>query len=137
MTTPATATAPTGRRWLLLGLALTVLGVVAYAGQIALHRLTAPWYVPIVATMGVVLVAASLWQKLTVWRGLGLIVVVLVAGAAWAFMFMTRLPAYTGPVAVGRPFPAFTTVRADGTPFTDRDLVGDRDTVLVFFRGRW
>ena len=31
----------------------------------------------------------------------------------------------------------WTGTRADGTPFTSRDLEGDRDNVLVFFRGRW
>jgi peroxiredoxin len=49
----------------------------------------------------------------------------------------TRLPLYKGPVAMGRPFPAFATVRADGSPFTQRDLQGDKNSVLVFFRGRW
>ena len=59
------------------------------------------------------------------------------AGAEGAFLAALRLPAYTGPVAAGRPFPAFATIRADGTPFTQSDLEGDQDTVMVFFRGRW
>jgi peroxiredoxin len=40
-------------------------------------------------------------------------------------------------VAAGKPFPVFTTTKADGSPFTQRDLEGDRITVMVFFRGRW
>jgi hypothetical protein len=48
-----------------------------------------------------------------------------------------RLPPYAGPIAVGRPFPAFEARLADGTPFTQADLVGGRHTALVFFRGRW
>ena len=48
-----------------------------------------------------------------------------------------RLPAYTGPVAAGQPFPEFATQRADGSPFTQRDLEGDQNNVMVFFRGRW
>ncbi len=63
--------------------------------------------------------------------------VVLVAGATWAFLLATRLPAYTGPIAVGQPFPVFTTMRADGTVFTQRNLQGGPNSVLVFFRGRW
>jgi cytochrome oxidase Cu insertion factor (SCO1/SenC/PrrC family) len=111
--------------------------VVAYIVQIRAHRLTAPWYLPIAATIGLGLVAVSLWRARSVWRVLALVLVVLVAGAAWTFLLGTRLPPYTGPVAVGRPFPAFETVRADGTPFTQRDLQGKQNSVMVFFRGRW
>ncbi|MFI5457721.1 MAG: hypothetical protein ACHRXM_19950 [Isosphaerales bacterium] len=126
-----------GRFFLLLGLGLAVLGVVAYVVQISLQRLTAPWYMPISASLGVVLVIFSLLDMRTVWRVLALLAVVLLAGAEWAFLLGTRLPPYTGPIAVGRPFPAFETRRADGTPFTQRDLAGDQTNVLVFFRGRW
>jgi len=68
---------------------------------------------------------------------LALLLVLLLAGAEWAFLLASRLPAYTGPVAAGQPFPEFTTVRADGKPFARRDLDGDQNSVLVFFRGRW
>ena len=97
----------------------------------------APWYAPIAATLGVLLIAVALWQARSVWRLLALLLIVLLAGAEWAFMLETRLPAYAGPVAAGQPFPEFTTVRADGTPFTQRDLEGDQNNVMVFFRGRW
>jgi hypothetical protein len=50
---------------------------------------------------------------------------------------LSRLPAYTGPVQEGKPFPAFATTWADGRPFTDADLRQSQPTVLVFFRGRW
>ena len=53
-----------------------------------------------------------------------------------AIAVYTRLPEYEGPL-VGQPFPAFATVLADGTSFTKQQLPGDKDTVLVFFRGRW
>jgi hypothetical protein len=126
-----------GRLFLLLGLGLAVLGVVAYVVQISLQRLMAPWYMPILASLGVVLVAMSLLERRTVWRVFALLAVVLLAGAECAFLYAMRLPPYTGPIAEGRPFPAFETRRAGGTPFTQRDLIGDRSTVLVFFRGRW
>jgi len=126
-----------GRLFVLLGLGLAVLGVVAYVVQISVGRLMAPWYMPTMASLGVVLVVVSLLERRTVWRVFALLVVVLLAGAEWAVLCALRLPAYMGPIAVGRPFPAFETSRADGTPFTQRDLAGDRNSVLVFFRGRW
>jgi hypothetical protein len=97
----------------------------------------APWYMPTLASLGVVLVIVSLLERRTVWRVFALLAVVVLAGAEWAFLYAVRLPAYTGPIAVGQPFPAFATKRADGTTFTQRDLAGDRNHVLVFFRGRW
>jgi hypothetical protein len=139
MTTSPTA-APRrfpGRLFLALGLGFAALGVIAYAVQLSMHRLMAPWYMPCSATLGVILLVVSLWQKRTVWRVLALLPVVLLAGAEWMFLLGTRLPAYAGPVAAGQPFPEFTTTLADGTPFTQRDLEGDRNNVLVFFRGGW
>jgi hypothetical protein len=126
-----------GRLLLLLGLSLAVLGVGAFAVQMSLKRLMAPWYMPALALLGVILVVISLVERRTVWRALALFAVVLLAGAELAFLYAVRLPAYTGPIAVGRPFPAFETLRADGTSFSQRDLAGDRNNVLVFFRGRW
>jgi hypothetical protein len=126
-----------GRLFLLLGLAVTALGVVGYAVQLSEHRLFAPWYLPVSATLGVFLVFVSVRLKGIVLRKLALMLVLLVAIAAWFFMFAEPLPPYTGPVALGQPLPAFATLRADGTPFTQGDLEGDQDNVLVFFRGRW
>jgi hypothetical protein len=126
-----------GRIPLLLGLGLAVLGVVAYVVQISLQRLMLPWYMPALALLGVVLVVMSLWQRRTLWRVLALLAVVLLAGAELAVLHAMRLPSYAGPIAVGRPFPAFEAKQADGTPFTQNDLTGDRDSVIVFFRGRW
>ncbi len=139
--TTAPASAPRrypGRLLLALGLGLTVLGVIAYVVQIvAAHRLSRPWYLPGAATLGVVLLALAVWQRRTVWRVLALFLGLLLAGAAWAVVLGARLPAYAGPVAEGKPLPKFATVRADGTSFTEHDLQGDQDNVLVFFRGRW
>jgi hypothetical protein len=108
-----------------------------YAAQLWMVRLTTPWYLPIITTVGAVLCLAALWQQRSVWRVLALIVVVLLAGAEWTFLLAFRLPAYSGPAIVGQPFPSFATAKADGTPFTHDDLKGEQNTVLVFFRGRW
>jgi hypothetical protein len=122
---------------LTFGLGLPALGVIGYIVQLAAQRLYAPWYLPGAATLGVVLIAVALWQRRTVWRILALALVGLVAVAAWGLLLTQRLPSYTGPVTVGKLFPAFTAKRADGTSFTQRDLQGDQDNVLVCFRGRW
>jgi FtsH-binding integral membrane protein len=126
-----------GRLLLLLGLGLAVLGVVAYVVQISLERLIIPWYMPALASLGVVLVVMSLMERRTVWRVLALLTVLLLTGAELAFFYAVRLPPYTGPIAVGQPFPAFEVSKADGTPFTQSDLAGDQNNVFVFFRGRW
>jgi hypothetical protein len=126
-----------GRFFLLSGLGLAVLGVVAFAVQFSLGRLTLPWYMPALAILGVALVGMSLWRRRTIWRALALLLVVLLSGAELAALGAMRLPPYAGPVAVGRPFPAFEARRVDGVPFTQGDLAGDQHTALVFFRGRW
>jgi hypothetical protein len=122
---------------MLLGIGLAFLGVAVYVIQFSTGRLMFPWYLPACALLAVVSVATSLWQKRTVWRVLALLVVLLLAGAEAGVLYMLRLPPYTGPIAVDRPFPAFEAARADGTAFTQNDLTGDQHHALVFFRGRW
>jgi hypothetical protein len=138
--TTSSISAPTpfrGRLFLLIGLGLAVLGVAAFIVQIALGRLMVPWYMPALASLGVCLVIISLVERRTIWRVVALTAVMLLAGAEWAILYAMRLPPYTGPITVGRPFPVFETTRADGTPFAQSNLAGDQKTVLVFFRGRW
>jgi hypothetical protein len=122
---------------MIAGIALVVLGVVAYTIQLYFQLLILPWYVPAAAVLGVVLVAASLRKRRTVWRWLALGMVMLLAGLELLALYAVRLPPYTGPVAVGYPLSVFEVRRADGTPFTQNDLVGDQHQALVFFRGRW
>jgi hypothetical protein len=127
-------------RWLaVLGLVTALLGVLGYVLQISvLKLLTVPWYMPIFGMAGAGLLIWSLFYSRSVWRIVGVILFSLLAAGEWyVLLAFSRLPAYTGPVAVGKPFPAFKTVRADGTPFTQKRLQGDKDTVMVFFRGRW
>src|SRR5262245_18335650 len=95
-----------GRRFLLLGLGLSVLGVVAYVVELALHRLTLPWYIPVSALLGAVLIGASLRERRGVWRTLALGGVLLLAGIETLALYALRLPSYAGPIAVGRAFPA-------------------------------
>ena len=137
VSTDAPPTRSRGRLLMLAGLGLAVLGVVAFAIQLSLGRLMLPWYMPAAALLGAACVVASLWKRRTVWRALTLVVVVLLAGLEFMALYATRLPPYAGPIAVGRPFPAFEARRADGTSFTQDDLIGDQHHALVFFRGRW
>src|SRR5262245_1942101 len=109
-----------GRALLAIGFFLAVAAVGVYALQVRAHRLTSPWYLPYATTLGVAFVALSLWQSRSVWRVLALLLVAVIAGGAWTLLLGTRLPSYAGPVAVGKPLPAFQTIRADGTPFTER-----------------
>jgi hypothetical protein len=120
------------------GLAIAVLGVVGYMVQLfVLKRTFEPWYVPIMGTLGAGLLLWSVLLQRTVWRKILLLVWMLVV-FEWFFMIvLSRLPPYTGPVTVGKPFPAFTTKLADGSSFTQQRFQGDKDTVLVFFRCRW
>jgi hypothetical protein len=131
-----------GRLLLWLGFALPFLGIAAYVVQMWAERLYAPWYVPIAATLGVVLVLVSLVLARTVWRVLVLLLVVALAGFEWYALMGMRAPAYTGPVADGQPMPSFVATEVDGKEpdgktFTQADLAGDKNNVLVFFRGRW
>ncbi len=129
----------TGRWFLWLGVLCAILGPPLYAAQLMVWgRTTEPWYAPVLASLGVVLVILSLRRRTTVWRGLALAFVLFLAAGDWWFLTSyTRLPAYTGPVAAGEAFPEFQAKRADGTLFTRADLAGDRATALIFFRGHW
>jgi steroid 5-alpha reductase family enzyme len=122
-----------------VALVLLLLGPLLYVVQLWRKLLIEPWYAPAFATVSALLLLVAAVFTPDDWIIVGLLVCVLVAGLEWYFLLrFTRLPRYVGPAAVGRPFPAFTTTRADGrTPFTQEDLKGDRNTVLVFFRGRW
>jgi hypothetical protein len=127
-----------GRLLVALGMGIAAVGICAYAAEVTAGRLKLPWYLPVSGMLGAACLAVALWRARSVWRALSLALLILLSCAEWAFLLGTRLPAYAGTqLATGEPFPAFETATADGTPFTRRDLEGDRDTVMVFFRGRW
>jgi hypothetical protein len=83
------------------------------------------------------LLLVSIWRRRSVWRLLAVALVVFLAAFEWHLMYSVKLPAYTGPVTAGHPFPGFSATLADGTPFTQEELKSDKNTALVFFRGRW
>ena len=126
-----------GRAALWLGLALGLLAPLLYVGQLRLEWLAAPWYMPILGTVAAALGAYALLHRRGIVRFLVALGLVLLAGLEWSVFWTTKLPPYSGPVAVGQPFPSFTTTLADGTQFTQADLAGPQATAMVFFRGRW
>ena len=126
-----------GRLAAFLAFAVVLLSFLIYGLQVAAHVLTVPWYVPIAGTAALLLMVRSLLLARTRWRVVGTVVLALLAGGEWyGLVWRSRLEPYDGPVKVGEPFPAFTTERADGTPFTQDDLKGGQNTAMVFFRGR-
>jgi hypothetical protein len=137
-TQPTQVRQSTGRLYLWLGVAAPFIGVAVYAVQLYYRILKMPWYLPIFGTVGVLLVILALARRRSVWRFGGLVLVGLLAAFQWFFVSGgLKLPAYTGPVAAGNPFPAFTATFADASPFTQDSFRGDKNTALVFFRGRW
>jgi len=135
---PPDARRHSGRLYLFLGALLAAAGLVIYAVQFRAKVLTTPWYVPILATTGVALAVLALVRSRSVWRWAAAGLLTLFAAAEWVFLLVLfGTPAYTGPAQAGQPFPEFTTTRADGSLFTPDDLIGGKNTVLVFFRGRW
>ncbi len=126
-----------GLSFLWLGLGLAALGIAAYAVQLGFRRLAVPWYMPVMAWTGAGLVALSLRERKSAWRGIALASLVLLGGLELTALNAMRLPPYAGPVAVGRPFPAFEAKLADGKTLTQANLAGAGVTAMVFFRGRW
>ena len=126
-----------GRAYLNLGLLLAVAGPGIFIVQILNKSLMAPWYVPILATLGTVFIAWSLMQSRTFWRWGCAGMTTLFAALFWMWMLVgMATPPYTGPVTVGRAFPSFETRLASGSPFRQGDMQGGKGTVLLFFRGR-
>ncbi len=138
---PAVATTtPAPRRWPFFwaGLLLFLVGPVLYAVQVSLKHLWTPWYVPLMASLGIVLMIASVLQRRSALRGAALVFFALLCGGEWYLMLVaTKTPAYTGPAQPGGKLPPFAAMLADGTPFTNKHVENEVRSVLVFFRGRW
>jgi hypothetical protein len=137
---PAPADATPLRHWplFLAGIALFLVGPPLYVLQFRMKHLFVPWYVPILATAGVVLMVASLRRRKGVARALILALFLGLCSLEWLMLAVgMKSPAYTGPALPGQRLPSFTAILADGTPFTENDLASGTSTILLFFRGRW
>jgi hypothetical protein len=138
---PTLTNAQPPRRWplFLLGFLLIVLEPVLYVIQFSLQRIDVmPWYLPGLTSAGILLMAASAWQRRGILRIGGLILFLVVCGLQWFFfVVVAKTPVYTGPAQVGKKLPAFATTLADGVSFTERDLESGSSTVMLFYRGHW
>ena len=121
-----------------LGLALVVLAIVAYFGMIfVLVRFSYRTHVfDAVVVAGIVLAVAGLLAGASgpvPW-------IAIVVGVAW-FPVSRRELTLVGSdhltLRVGDRLPAFEAELADGTPFTDRDLVAAAPLILILYRGWW
>src|SRR5262249_46613652 len=130
---------PTGAgtgRWPLFiaGALLFLVGPGIYVAQFRLKLLDTPWYVPILATLGVLCMAVSVLQRRGMVRIIGLILFTLLCGLEWfAILKATLSPPYTGPAAAGQKIPDFTTTLAGGAEFSSQDLAKGKNSVLIFY----
>ena len=94
---PAIEAAPRGWPLFLAGSLLFVLGPVGYYVQLRSRNLGAPWYLPILSTLGVVLMILALRRRGGVLRVLGVAFFAVVCGLEWFAPGRHENPAYTGP----------------------------------------
>src|SRR5262249_38468064 len=124
-----------GRPLLLLGVFLAVAGpVLMMLLTFAAKILITPWYAPVIGSLGEALIVLALMRFRSLWRWTAAAILTLFVAFQWYVVLAMRTPAYTGPVKDGQPFPAFATTLADGSTFTQDNLKGDQNTVMVFFR---
>lgn len=139
---PVAAVNPPPRRkpLFLAGVLLIILGPVLNFVQISMAKLSTPWYLPILATAGVVCLIASLRQRRSVIRIVFATLFTMLCGGEWYMLLIAaKTPPYTGPAQVGSKVPEFSATLADGTAFTNENLAkgGEGRTALIFNRGRW
>src|SRR5262249_24444198 len=139
-TTDTVAPSP-AREWPLFlpGILLIIIGPAGYFFiQVQIGRIDfLPLYVPVLATIGVLLIAASIVQRVRLIRILFLIAFTFLCGFEWHLLLVaTRTPEYTGPVQIGQKLPAFAAARVDakGKTFSQSDLETGERTAIIFFR---
>jgi hypothetical protein len=122
----------------LLGFLLFLAGPAISAALIFAEKLITPWYLPALATLGVLCMAFSVWQRPGILRTIGLVLFLALCGFEWFFVaHAIRTPEYTGPAQAGKKLPAFTAAKADGTVFSSSDLAAGTPSIALFFRGHW
>lgn len=128
---------PRGWPLFLAGFLLFLIGPAVYFVAFSMARLTTPWYLPILSTLGVLLMTASLVRRFGILRSIGLAFFMLFCGLQWfMFLVISLNPTYQGP-APGVAIPAFDAKLADGSTFSNADLEDGKPAVLVFYRGHW
>jgi hypothetical protein len=136
-TTPPAQQRSPGRAYFWVGICICLLGPLLVMAQFSWKHLGVPWYSPVLASLGAVLLLVAVVRRPGIVRVVALLLVAGFAALQWYFLAMVKLPAYDGPAQAGKQLPAFSTTLADGRPFTEADLRDGSRRVLVFFRGRW
>src|SRR5262249_24565610 len=86
--------------FLLVGLIFLV-GPTMYAAQLSQSRLTTPWFVPILATLGVFCMVVSVLQRRGLLRTVGLVICALLCAFEWFMILVVfSAPSYSGPAQV-------------------------------------
>lgn len=120
------------------GIGACLLGLILVFVQFGLKYLFVPWYSPVLATLGAVLLFFSVTGRRSLPRLVALVLVAAFAGLQWYFLTsMVKLPDYAGPAQPGKQLPSFRASFADGSSFTQADLSDGSRRVMTFFRGRW
>jgi hypothetical protein len=130
---------PRGWPWFIIGVVLVLLGFVLTFVQFSvLNRLTTPWQMPILATLGVICMLLSVLQRGGLLRIAGFLLFAFVSGAMWYMLLIAmNTPPYTGPANPGSPVPAMAAKLADGRAFSNADLANGQPSVMLFYRGLW
>jgi hypothetical protein len=137
-TTPSVEQRSHGRGYFWAGIAVCLLGLAAVVAQFGLKYLRVPWYSPVLATVGALLLVVAVARRRSIPRVIALVLVAVFAGLQWyALVVLMKLPEYTGPARAGEPIPAFHSTLLNGRSFTEADLRDGSRHVMVFFRGRW
>jgi hypothetical protein len=127
-----------GRAYFWAGIVVCLLGLVLASVQFGLKYLFVPWYSPMLATLGALLLLLSVVRRRSIIRVVVLILVTAFAGMQWYFLAsMMKLPVYAGPAQPGKQLPLFRATLTDGRPFTEADFADGSRRVMTFFRGRW
>src|SRR5215813_8167031 len=115
-----------GRRLLWLGMVVALSGIVIFFVLLNARILIAPWYIPILASLGAGLLLLSLVRARSIWRWAAFLFFAAFATAVWVMLLVVlATPAYAGPVKGGQPFPEFATTLADGSSFSQNELKGE------------
>jgi hypothetical protein len=137
MSAESTTTVPR-RTWPLIvaGMVFLFLGPASYVALIAMQHLITPWHMPILMTIGALLMMTAFVRRPGVLRGVVVALALLPTVFAWLLVAVfSRSAEYTGPATVGNKLPAFAASYSDGKSFTNDSLGGP--AILLFYRGHW
>jgi hypothetical protein len=138
LATSPVASRARGRPLFWLGIFVSLLALALPVVQYSQKILWIPWYLPVLGTLGALLLLGAAVSRPSVVRVIFFGLLAALAAFEWYFLlFASLVPAYEGPARAGQPFPAFQTTLADGRSFTEKDLQTGIPTVMAFFRGRW